>query len=167
MAKKRGSRLSSSFDEMLKANWRQFEALTNGVGGREREAATPPREGEIVVPSPSPRPAAPPAAPAPSDAVRFLNDRYGDGWSYEIAERRREGDEVIVLCKLSIPGQDISKSQFGRATVIGTDAAPGSGGSADGITFSLGSENGGDGDPEEAAFQRALNSALAKCADML
>lgn len=161
MADKRGSRLSSSFDGMLKENWRQFEALTNGVGARERDAAAPPRQGGIVVPSPPPRPAAP-----PSDAVRFLDDRYGDGWSYEIAERRREGDEVIVLCKLSIPEQDISKSQFGRATVIAA-GAPGTGGSADGVTFSLGPEEGGDGDPEEAAFQRALNSALAKCAEML
>lgn len=163
MADKRDSRLSSSFDGMLKANWRQFEALTNGVGARERDAATAPREGGIVVPT------SPPSAPgpAPSDAVRFLNDRYGDGWSYEVAERRREGDEVIVLCKLSIPDQDISKSQFGSATVHGAGGAPGGGGSADGIAFSLGSEEGGDGDPEEAAFQRALNSALAKCAEML
>ena len=151
MADKRDSRLSSSFDGMLKANWRQFEALTNGIGARARKAAPPPST----------------AAPAPSDAVRFLDDRYGNGWSYEVAERRREGDEIIVLCKLSIPDQDISKSQFGSATVLGAGGAPGVGGSADGIAFSLGSEEGGDGDPEEAAFQRALASALAKCAEML
>ncbi len=153
MADKREPRLSSSFDELLDANWRQFEALTNGIGTRERKAATPPS-----APATS--------APGPSDAVRFLDDRYGDGWSYEIAERRREGDEVIVLCKLSIPDQDISKSQFGSATVSGTGGATG-GGSADGISFSLGTEDGGEGDPEEAAFQRALASALAKCAEML
>jgi hypothetical protein len=179
MARKRDSRsrLSSAFNGMLEQNRKQFEALTNGIGARDREATRSPRSSEIVAPSAPPRPAersrdAASAAPAPSrsNAVRFLDDRYGDGWSYEIAERRREGDEVIVLCKLSIPDQDISKSQFGRARIAAGGGA-GLAGSADGIAFSLGSESeaevAGAGDPEEAAFQKAVASALAKCAEML
>ena len=113
-----------------------------------------------------------PAAPRPvpraprSEAERFLDDRYGEGWRCEVSERRREGDEVLVLCKLVIPERDILRSQFGRAR-IGGGEAPLRGSSA-GTAFTLG----GDapalrGDGIEAAYRRAEADGLVKCVALL
>ena len=164
MASNRRSDLTSSFDDMLDQNQRQFDDLY--TGSRPRQPAARPAS-----------PPSPPASPAPrrasdqTDAVRFLNDRYGERWHYEIADRRREGDEVIVLCKLVVADLDNAKSQFGRARIGQSGAAPAAKGSADGVAFALGPEPssaaGIAGDPEDAAFRQAVDAALANCAALL
>ena len=48
-----------------------------------------------------------------------MNERYGDGWRYDVIDRRREGNEIIVLCKLVIDEGEVTKAQFGSARVGG------------------------------------------------
>jgi hypothetical protein len=98
-----------------------------------------------------------------SEPERFLNDRYGNGWQVEIAERRSEGDEVVVLCRLTVPEHDITRAQFGRARI---GAAEPLGGSSDGVTFSLGKTDAGTGE-ESSAYAAAERDALAKCVALL
>lgn len=161
MSSQRRSGLTSAFDDMLEANRKRFDDLHDGAPSPA--AAAPP-----------PTPPAPRAAPTagfgvPSDAVRFLNDRYGHGWRHDVGERRREGDEVIVLCTLRIEETGTTKSQFGRARVGAPAGGQAITGSAGGVSFSLGATNGpaAGTDPEEAAYKRAVEAALAKCAAML
>lgn len=113
-----------------------------------------------------------PSAPAPrvaespadlSEPERFLNDRYGDGWQVEIAERRREGDEVVVLCRLTVPEHDITRAQFGRARIGATAPLNGSSG---GVAFSLGAVGQGAGE-ELQAYASAEANGLAKCVALL
>ena len=159
MAADRKSSLSIPFDAMLDGNRRAFDALYVGRGSPDRTA--------VPALSVAPIGAARRAA-GKSDAVRFLDDRYGEGWAYEVAERRRDGDEIIVLCKLIIGDRETAKSQFGRSRIGGEPAIAGS---ADGVRFAIGPEpargSADAGDPEEAAFRRAVDGALAKCVDML
>ena len=149
MADKPGSSMASAFDEMLGQNRHRFDTML----GR-RPAATP----SPATPASVSRPL------EPSESMRFLNDRYGGGWRHEIIERRREGDEVIVLCRLTVDESDMSKTQFGSARIGDRGAKPVIKGQAGGIAFALGSGPGrGPKDTEDAAFRRALDDALAKC----
>ena len=170
MAADRKSGFAAPFDTMLDDNRRAFEALYAGTDSSK------PKSQPVAPRIPAAKPSSP-LSPAPpgaadhggkSEAVRFLDDRYGDGWRYEIAERRRDGDEIIVLCKLIIGDRETAKSQFGRSRIGGEPAIAGS---ADGVRFAIGPEpargSTDAGDPEEAAFRRAVDGALAKCVDML
>ena len=115
----------------------------------------------------------PPAASASaSPAARLLDERYGDGWRFEVTSRRREKDEAIVVGTLRLPGSGGVRTQFGSAR-ISTGGGSGSG-SAGGVAFSFGGGGGGGvesgGSPlaaEEAAFERAREDALAGCAALL
>ena len=198
MGRDRRSGFASPFDEMLEQTRKEFEKLAGGAGprrSRERpsEPARGPEPAGLTAPIPPPNPPAPlPRAPAASAASaarpsaaaprgtsgelspeteRFLNERLGNGWSYEVTERRREGNEVVARCKLSIADRNLSKTQYGRARV----ASPGEAdstleGSADGLAFSIetnGAPLGGVAQSEDEAFQQAIESALAKCAELL
>ena len=144
MSERRGSEFSAAFDAMLEDSRRALDSLYQGS-------------------TPEPRPA--PRAPR-SEAERFLDDRYGDGWRCEVSERRREGDEVLVLCKLVIPAHDILRSQFGGAR-IGGGEAPLRGSSA-GTAFTLGGDApAAKGDGIEAAYRRAEADGLVKCVALL
>ncbi len=166
MAADRKSGFAAPFDAMLDDNRRAFEALYAGTESAGPKAAPAAPRTPAAKPSSPVRPA--PADASKAEAVRFLDDRYGDGWRYEIAERRRDGDEIIVLCKLIIGDRETAKSQFGRARIGGEPAISGS---ADGVRFAIGPVparcSADAGDPEEAAFRRAVDDALAKCVDML
>ena len=72
-----------------------------------------------------------------SEPVRILNERHGSGWRYEIADRRREADEVIVLCKLVIDETGATKSQFGSAFVGNGNRRRQAFGTADGVAFAV------------------------------
>ena len=137
MANERRDRLSSGFDDMLDRNRQALDALYGGRTAPERA----PRDRQPSAPEP--------ATPASSDPKRFLDDRYGNGWAYEITERRRDGDEVIVLLKLTVADQNISKSQFGSARIGG--AGNGAAGTVDGVAFTL-SPGPARADSEEAAY---------------
>ncbi len=205
MGRDRRSGFASPFDEMLEQTRKEFEKLAGGTGPR-RSRERPPeasREREpagLTAPIPPPNPPAPlPRAPAASAASaparpraaaprprasgelspeteRFLDERLGNGWSFEVTERRREGDEVVARCKLSLADRNLSKTQYGRARVASAGSADGAlEGSADGLAFSIETNGaplgngggGGGGAGEDEAFQQAIESALAKCAELL
>ena len=46
-----------------------------------------------------------------------LNERFGSDWRYEVAEQQRDGDEAIVLCKLTFGKEGAVRTQFGRAKI--------------------------------------------------
>ena len=167
------SRYTSAFDDLLAKNRRELDALYEGTGpgprpGRAPAApaapgATPGPAARQDHPSGSaPDAAAPLPPPAASWAERLLDERYGDGWRFEVTSRRRERDEVIVVGTLRLPGSGGVRTQFGSARIA---TGGGNAGSAGGIVFSFG--RAGDESPfaaEEAAFERARADALANCA---
>ena len=121
MATSDKSKMTSAFDEMLERNQRELDALYSGPISTSR----PP----TIADAPSrmtPSPATPPTSASrqvpgadehSSATVRNLTERYGDNWHYDVVDRRREGDEIIVLCKLSIEDDQISKAHFGSASI--------------------------------------------------
>lgn len=153
----RGSGLSSPFDDMLEQTRKQFEALSGGLAPAPVEMAKTERR----------RPTPAPAARRWSDPVRFLDDRYGDGWRYQVTDRRREGDEAVVRCTLVIADQDITRTGIGRARIERAGPAHEISGRADGVAFSARAE----GVPPEislqAAYDMAVTEALRKCAESL
>lgn len=175
----------SAFDELLKRNRRRMQeripkapgrAMTNRARGPERvfpeffvprTPAAAPSTPDPIQPLAEPRP----TRTAASEGERRLNERFGDGWQYEVMERSREGDEVIVLCRVTVPGKNISKEQFGRASIRLPGRRDLVRGSANGIAFAMRLESERSrvpaGNPEEAAFQTAVENALARCADLI
>ena len=177
------SSFTSPFNELLEKNRRELDSLYRGA------AAPSPPSGEPAVPAAQeppptsaarlsataaavePDPAAPPASaarppPAASFAERLLDQRYGDGWRFEVTSRRRERDEVIVVGTLRLPGAGAVRTQFGSAR-ISTDGGP-IAGSTGGVAFSFG--EGSTESPlasEEAAFERAREDALANCTALI
>lgn len=148
---------ASSFDEMLERNRRELDGMYGGIawtGARE------PLPGAVSRAGP---------ASAERPVVRRLNQRFGDKWRYEITERRRDGDEVIVLCRLTLPERNVTKAQFGLARIGRAGAGAAVRGSAGGVSFTLGAGESVSlaGDSEDAAYERAADDALAKCAAML
>ena len=175
------SRFTSAFDDLLDKNRRELDALYRGSGaagpGRPAAAHTPAGPAPAAAdraPGPASREPEPSAPTAPagtprsdaSPAARLLEERYGDGWRFEVTSRRREKDEVIVVGTLRLPGSGGVRTQFGSARI-----AAGGGsttGSAGGVAFSFG--GGGGESPlaaEEAAFERAREDALANCTALL
>lgn len=179
----RPSGLSSPFDDMLEQNRKRFEELSRGLAGapaprpgaeRDRWRPTPADAGQAppIRPTPAAAPAAPkPTAIRPTDPIRFLDDRYGKAWRYEVTERRREGDEAVVRCRLVIEDPNVTVTRSGRARIDRAGAAREVSGSADGVAFRLrtddGSPSAAPGDLVDAAFDRAVAHALAKCVETL
>ena len=178
------SRYTSAFDDLLAKNRRELDALYEGTGrsraGRP-SSGPPPRGTAPTTPAPARAPESAPGesirpvsteapatdpSPAASPTERLLDERYGDGWRFEVTSRRREKDEVIVVGTLRLPGAGGVRTQFGSARIAA--GGGGTAGSAGGIAFSFGGA--GDESPlaaEEAAFERAREDALANCAALL
>lgn len=151
----RGSGLSSPFDDMLEQTRKQFEELSGGLAPAPVEIAkTEPR-----------RPT--PAARRWTDPVRFLDDRYGDGWRYEVTDRRQEGDEAVVRCKLVVADRDITRTGIGRARIDRTGPAEEISGRADGVAFTARAEAAAPEISLQAAYDMAVTDALTKCAELL
>jgi len=156
----RPSGLSSAFDDMLATTKKRFDDLY--VRERPRVAASftvaQTRAGHGW-PAGSAGTAAPAQLDPDSPAVRQLNERFGNNWRFEIAERQRDGDEAIVLGRLILGKEGAVRTQFGRATIGAKPLA----GAAGGLKFQLGA--GGDTD-ERDAFRRATEAALINCAEL-
>ena len=168
------TRSTAAFDEMLARNRRELDALYPGPASTARAPSItdppPPPATEPPATSPPSDRRAPEPDSADSETVRTLNERYGDGWRYDVIDRRREGDEIIVLCKLVIDEGEVTKAQFGSARV-GGGGTP-TAGSAGGTSFSFGGSRSASvpsspASPEELAHARAVDAALARCAAML
>lgn len=96
-----------------------------------------------------------------SAAARWLNERFGGNWRYETTAQKREGDEAIVLGKLTFGRDNAIRTQFGRAKIAGDAVAASSGG----LRFKLGSA--GSEQDEREAFRRATEAALSNCIDLI
>ena len=155
----RPSQLSSAFDDMLAQSKKRFDDLYD----RERPDArasfgvAPPQSWDRLG---STAKASTVLLDQKSPAVHRLNERFGAGnWRFEIAEQQRDGDEAIVLGRLTFGKEGAVRTQFGRATVGAKAVAA----SSAGLKFKLGAS--GDTD-ERDAFRRATEAALINCADL-
>jgi hypothetical protein len=151
--------MSSIFDDMLAETKTRFDDLFRSGRSPGGALATSPAALSGAVGATSSAAVAHVRPDWESPAAERLNARYGDGWRYEIVERRRDGDEAIVLCKLILKGGAV-RSQFGSATI---SAAPVAGASGN-LKFRIGETPGGQ--TEREAFRRATEAALMNCADL-
>ena len=155
--------LSSVFDDMLSQNQKSFDDLYRGVRTHAdkpgRAAATPFRPEGATLPLPAVAPSVQ-LAPA-SPVARRLRERFGNDWRYEISERQREGDEVIVLCKLTFGKAGAVRTQFGRAKISQGAVL----GASSGVRFKIG-HAATEGD-ENDAFRRATEAALMNCLELI
>jgi hypothetical protein len=162
MSNHSSANLSSAFDGMLTQNKKQFDDLyrrsRGGVADLGRTASA--IFGGEKIPAAS-RPAHIAGVESDSPAARRLRERFGSDWHYEITERHRDGDEAIVLCKLTFGTEGAVRTQFGRAKI---SSAP-LGGASSGIQFRIGEGRGAR--DEQDAFRRAEEAALANCLDLI
>ena len=136
--------LLDSFDALIEGNRQQMDELYGQSG------ATPPRSVSQ-------------AAGVGEELTRFedldrqsigegqsavwLNKNFPDAWRYEIRDRRRQGNEVVVLCRLDLLGHDIHKAQFGSAMIPATENG----------------EYRNEREAESAAYESAVDDALRQC----
>jgi len=165
MAHAQRPELSSVFDDMLANNRKRFDDLYVGGGSRAGDPFALPRASFVPKPGKAVSVAGSGTGSSVLDpnsaARRRLNERFGDDWRYEIAEQRRDGDEVIVLCKLIFGREGAVRTQFGRANIVRGAIA---GASAE-VRFKL--EATGAVPDEADAFRRATETALNNCADLI
>ncbi|NKC12789.1 MAG: hypothetical protein GKR94_11490 [Gammaproteobacteria bacterium] len=144
------------FDTLLDDNKRQLDGLMGMPSGPTAGASA-------LLPGARPWPQSrEPGADDWSDSTiaAELDARFGKRWRFEIREQRREGDEIIVLGRLSVPDKNLSRSHFGAAR-MGTASGPS--GTSQGVAFSLGATV----RDERAATRAAALAALDNCASML
>ena len=161
MADPRQSKLPSTFDDMVAQNRRRFDDLNvrrhlradapvvGGKPGVEQQARAG-RTSAVLA-----RARTEPDTPA----IRRLNELFGSDWSYEIAERRRDGEEAIVLCKLRFGKNGIVRTHFGHAKI----SKPPILGASGEVRFRLNNVE----QDESDAFRRATEAALMNCLDLI
>ena len=81
----------------------------------------------------------------------WLNQNFPDAWRYEIRDRRRQDNEVVVLCRLDLLGHKIHKAQFGSAIIPVTENG----------------EYRNEREAESAAYESAVDDALRQCIQYL
>ena len=81
----------------------------------------------------------------------WLNQYFPDAWRYEIRDRRRQDNEVIVLCRLELLNHKIHKAQFGSAMIPTTENG----------------EYRNEREAESAAYELAVDDALRQCIEYL
>jgi hypothetical protein len=151
--------LSSAFDDMLTKSRDSFAELYRhgGMPGIGTMATMTPAVVGVRLHTGSPAIEIDPGC----EPARRLNERFGHDWRYQITEQRRDGDEAIVLCKLTFGKEAAVRAQFGRAK-IGRSPVIGTG---DGVRFSL--DAGGGAQDEHEAFRRAAEAALMNCLELI
>jgi len=147
-----GRELIESFDELLEGNRQALESLYNrsstssegAVDSGANDSVAPVRErGEIKRFDKDEL--------AEIDAVDWLDRHYPGEWRHDVRDRRREGNELVVLCRFELPSYGIRRTQFGLAE-IDQPASP-----------SQGTER----EAEETAYRQAIDDALRWCIRML
>ena len=182
MPSDRLSGFSSAFDELLERSRCELDALSGGSGApalsptsrtSPRSSTTPAgamargvtQGASVLAQTPPPRERTP--------AERALDERLGPGWRYEILDRTREDNELVVRCRVTAPARGVSRTWHGSAPLSGTGrgSASGTTGTAGNVRFSLGGSAGAPThDPiraEREAEHQAIESALAACARLL
>jgi len=155
--------LSSVFDDMLAQSRQRLEDLYRG-GLARPGASSAPAKPFVARTTSAPR-AATDSLPGKVDpnsaAARWLNDHFGANWRYEIAVQKREGEEAIVLGKLTFGRENAIRTQFGRAKITGEKVSASSGG----LRFKI---SGASSEQDEReAFRRAAEAALSNCVDLI
>jgi hypothetical protein len=164
MANSQRFEFSGAFDAMLAQNRKRFDDLYPRGGSQiGKPAVQRPGSSERAIAGAAAASGglASPPLDAQSPVVRRLNARFGGEWRYEISGQERDGDEVIVLCKLIVGKDGAVRTQFGRATISAAPIAGASGG----VRFSAGA--GPIRHDERDALRRAAEAALANCADLI
>ena len=165
VASSRLSGFASAFDDMLERSRREMDALSGGS-----RVDRPQRAGEGTTISQRPRRKGDaPSAPRRSAAERALDEKLGPGWRHEVVERIREGDEMVVRCRVHAPARGITRTVYGSASLSG--AASRTSGTAGGVSFRLGDGGSPAGsgamEAERDAERRAVDAALAACTRLL
>jgi hypothetical protein len=153
--------LSSVFDDMLAQTRKRFDDLYRGGQPRAGEPVAPARpfaSRELAARRPR---ASTSRLASDSPAARLLNERFGSDWRHQITEQKRDGDEAIVLCKLTFGRDNAVRTQFGRARISGIPVVAASGG----VRFKIGGA--GTEQDERDAFRRAAEAGLMNCVDMI
>ena len=169
---------SSAFDELLERSRRELDALSGGSGApalspTPRTAPRPAGDSPPAARSASIRTSAPASPESRSPAERALDDKLGADWRYEVLDRTREGGELAVRCRVTVPARGISRTWIGTAPLVGAGGTSGTKGTAGSVSFTLGGGVGsgaGTDDPlraEREAERQAVESALAACARLL
>ena len=174
---------SSAFDELLERSRRELDALSGGSGDRAFSPASPtsasPSAGASAaaaqgaarrVSARATRASESPSALG-SPAERALDEKLGPGWRHEVLDRTREGDELVVRCRVTAPSRGVSRTWHGSAALSGAGGGGASGvsGTAGSVRFALGA-GAARHDPiraEREAERQAIESALAACARLL
>jgi hypothetical protein len=154
---------TSTFDDMVARNKKRFDELYRD---RRSHAGEPGIAATTSVRREAPTVSSSTAAPSTqidpdSPPVRRLRECFGNDWHYEIRERQRDGDEAIVLCKLTFGKEGAVRTQFGRAKISQLTIV----GASNGVRFKTGNAS-GEGD-ERDAFRRATEAALINCTDLI
>jgi len=84
-------------------------------------------------------------------SVVWLNQHFPNAWRYEIRDRRRQDNEVVVLCRLELIDHKIHKAQFGSAMILTTESG----------------EYRNERETESVAYELAVDDALRRCIQYL
>jgi hypothetical protein len=155
--------LSSVFDDMLTKSKRSLDDLYRSGLSRagEPSAQARPFASRTTTTARHAAGSLPSKVDSDSTAARWLNEHFGGKWRYEISAQKREGDEAIVLGKLTFGRENAIRTQFGRAKISGDAVAASSGG----LRFKVGGA--GSEQDEREAFRRAAEAALSNCVDLI
>lgn len=136
------------FDALLESNRRQLDSLydTSDTASPRRGSADATIEEQ-------------PASPATLDKsnltevipVAWLDEHFPDAWRHEVKDRRREGNEIVVLCRLELTGLGVRKAQFGSARIEQPES---------GVYRN-------EREAESVAYDRAVDDALRQCIQYL
>ena len=165
MSSERLSGFASAFDDMLERSRREMDALSGGT-----RVDRPGRASELARPGIPDGDRAETPPPARTAAVRALDEKLGPGWRREVVERIREGDEMVVRCRVHAPARGITRTVYGSASLSG--AAPRAERHRGGHLLpprwrELGWAGSGAMGAERDAERRAVDAALAACARLL
>ena len=147
-----GRELTESFDELLEGNRQELEALYNrqsdsskdtvGSGTSDSDAPSG-QHGKIRRFNKDEL--------TEIDAADWLDRYYPGEWKYDVKDRRREGNELVVLCRFELPGYGVRRTQFGMAEIERADTA----------------SHNTEREAEETAYRQAIDNALRWCIRML
>ena len=140
----------TGFEQMLAACRAEFGRLDGrAAAGRSAGARRLPAELSALADTP---------------AAKALDRCYGDGWRFELLERRREVDQLVVTATVRILGRGLSATQTGRAAFAPQRAALT--GTANGVAFRAAASPSPVGAGQDVLLS-ALQAALARCARWL
>ena len=140
--------LLDSFDALIEGNRQQMDELYGQSG------ATPPRsvsQADEVREEPIRFEDLDRQSIGDGQSAVWLNQNFPNAWRYEIRDRRRQDNEVVVLCRLDLLGHKIHKAQFGSAMIPATETG----------------EYRNEREAESAGYESSVDDALRQCIQYL